>query len=39
MKAYGRDFDETKSMSFLIKDVELLEKYKKIWEKVGDRIQ
>ena len=27
MSAYRRDFDETKCMSFLIKDGELLEKY------------
>ena len=27
MSAYSRDFDETKYMSFLIKDDELLEKY------------
>ena len=30
MSTYGRDFDETKFMSFLIKDEELLEKYNKI---------
>ena len=34
MSAYRRDFDETKYMSFLIKDDELLEKYNEIWEKV-----
>ena len=33
MSAYRRDFDETKYMSFLIKDDELLEKYNEIWEK------
>ena len=27
MSAYRKDFDETKYISFLIKDVELLEKY------------
>ena len=27
MSAYRRDFDETKYISFLIKDDELLEKY------------
>ena len=27
MSAYRRDFDKTKSMSFLIKDGKLLEKY------------
>ena len=31
--AYRRDFDETKYMSFLIKDNELLEKYSQIWDK------
>ena len=30
MGAYRKDFDETKHMSFLIKDDELLEKYNKI---------
>ena len=30
MSGYRRDFDETKYMSFLIKDDELLEKYNKI---------
>ena len=30
MSAYKRDFDETKYISFLIKDDELLEKYNKI---------
>ena len=34
MNAYRRDFDETKHMSSLIKDDELLEKYNEIWEKV-----
>ena len=34
MSAYRRDFDETKHMSFLIKDDELLKKYNKIWKKV-----
>ena len=32
MGAYRRDFDETKYMTFLIKD-ELLEKYNEIWKK------
>ena len=31
MHAYRKDFDETKSLSFLIKDDELLEKYNEIW--------
>ena len=30
MTAYSKDFDETKYMSFLIKDDELLEKYNDI---------
>ena len=33
MSAYRRDFDETKYMSSLIKDDELLEKYNEIWKK------
>ena len=31
MSAYRRNFDETKYVFLLIKDDELLEKYKKIW--------
>ena len=37
--AYRKDFDETKYMSFLIKDEELLEKYNEIWEKVKNIIK
>ena len=37
MSAYRKDFDETKYMSFLIKD-ELLKKYNKIWKKVKNTI-
>ena len=33
MTSYRKDFDETKYISFLIKDDELLEKYKEICEK------
>ena len=33
MNAYRRDFDEAKYISFLVKDSELLEKYKEIWGK------
>ena len=33
MSAYRRDFDETKYISFLIKDDVLLEKHNEIWEK------
>ena len=32
MRACRRDFDETKYMSFLIKDNELLGKYNEIWK-------
>ena len=39
MSAYRRDFDETKYMSFLIKNDELLEKYNEIWEKVKNSIK
>ena len=34
-----RDFAETKYMSFLINDVELLEKYNEIWEKISNSIK
>ena len=34
MSAYRKDFDETKYMSFLIKDEELLKKHNKTWKKV-----
>ena len=34
MSAYRRDFDETKYVSFLIKDDKLLKKYDEIWGKV-----
>ena len=34
MSAYTKDFDETKQISFSIKDDQLLEKYNKILEKV-----
>ena len=33
MSAYRRDFHETRYMSFLTKDDELLDKYNKVWEK------
>ena len=35
MSAQRKDFDETKYISFLIKDDEFLEKYNEIWEKVS----
>ena len=37
--AYGKDFDETKYMSFLIKDNEMLEKYLEIWDKISKVIK
>ena len=39
MNAYRREFDETKYMSFLIKDEELFEKYNKTWEKVKNSLK
>ena len=39
MNAYRKDFDQTKCMSFLIKDEKLLGKYNKIWEKAGNIIK
>ena len=39
MSAYSRDFDETKYISFLIKNNELLEKYNEIWKKVKNSLK
>ena len=39
MRVYRKAFDETKSMSFLIKDDELLEKYNEIWKKLKNIIK
>ena len=39
MSAYRRDFDETKYMSFLIEDDELLKKYNEIWKKVENSLK
>ena len=39
MSAYRKDLDETKYLSFLIKDDELLEKYNEIWEKVKNSLK
>ena len=39
MSAHREDFHKTKYMSLLIKDDELLEKYKKIWEEVRNSIK
>ena len=38
MSAYRRDFEETKYMSILIKNYELLKKYNKTWKKVKNSI-
>ena len=38
MNGYAKRFDETKYMSFLIKNDELLKKYNKVWVKVGNWI-
>ena len=38
MTAYRKDFNETKFISFLTKDNELLKKYNEIWEKVTNII-
>ena len=38
MSAHRKDFDETKYMSFFIKDDELLKKYNEIWEKVKNSL-
>ena len=34
MSAYRKDFDETKYVSFLIKDDKLLKEYNEIWKKI-----
>ena len=39
MRAYRRDFDKSKCMSFLIKDGKFLEKYNEIWKKVSNIIK
>ena len=39
MSAYRRDLEETKYMSFLVKDNQLIEKYNEIWEKVSTSIK
>ena len=39
MTVYRKDFDETKYISFLIKDNELLEKYNEIWKKFSNVIK
>ena len=39
MNTYSKDFHETKYISFLMKDYELLEKYNEIWEKVKNSLK
>ena len=39
MSAYRKGFDETKYISFSIKDNELLEKYNEVWEKVKNSLK
>ena len=39
ISVYKRDFDETKYISFLIKDDEILEKNNEIWKKVKNSIR
>ena len=39
MSAYRKDFNEAKSLPFLIKEDKLLEKYNEIWEKVQNIIK
>ena len=39
MSAHRKDFDETKYMSFFIKDDELLKKCNEIWEKVKNSLK
>ena len=39
MTGYARKFDENATMSFLVKDKQLLKKYTKIWEKIEGLIK
>ena len=39
MSTYSGNFDETKYMSFLVKNSELLENYNDIWENVKNSIK
>ena len=36
MTGYGRKFDENATMSFKVKDKQLLKKYTKIWETIEE---
>ena len=39
MSLYRINFDKTRCMYFLVKDVIFLEKYNEIWEKVGNSMK
>ena len=39
ISAYRKDFDDTKYISFLVKDNELLKKYNKIWKKLKNSVK
>ena len=39
MSGYRRYFDETKFLTFLIKDDKLLGKYSKVWDKVSNSMK
>ena len=39
MTGYARKFDENATMSFVVKDKELLKKYTKIWETTEELIK
>ena len=39
MSAYTTNFNETRYMSFSMKDIDLLEKYKKTWDRVSNTMQ
>ena len=36
MTGYARKFDENATMSFIVKDKQLLKKYTKIWETIEE---
>ena len=38
-KAYRHNFNETKYITFLIKDDQFLEKHNKIWDKFGNTVK
>ena len=39
ISAYRKDFDDTRYISFLVKDNELLKKYNKIWKKLKNSVK